>query len=41
VKFVLRARQLPKSGVAGIWIGGSQPGPSNAGALTTTLSIAP
>jgi beta-glucosidase len=41
VKFVLKPRQLPKSGVARISIGGSQPGPSNAGALTTTLSIAP
>ena len=41
VKFVLKPRQLPKSGVARISIGGSQPGPSNAGVLTTTLSIAP
>jgi hypothetical protein len=41
VKFVLKPRQLPKSGVARISIGGSQPGPSNASALTTTLSIAP
>jgi beta-glucosidase len=41
VKFVLKPRQLPKSGVARISIGGSQPGPSNASVLTTTLSIAP
>jgi hypothetical protein len=41
VKFVLGARQLPKSGVAEIAIGGRQPGGSNAGILTTTLSIAP
>jgi beta-glucosidase len=41
LKFVLRARQLPKSGVAGIAIGGRQPGGSNAGVLTTTLRIAP
>ena len=41
VKFVLRARQLPKSGVAEVAIGGRQPGGPNAGVLTTTLSIAP
>jgi beta-glucosidase len=41
VKFVLRANQLPKSGVAGIAVGGRQPGSSNAGVQTTTLSIAP
>jgi beta-glucosidase len=41
VKFVLRASQLPKSGVAGIAIGGRLPGGSTAGVLTTTLSIAP
>jgi beta-glucosidase len=41
VKFVLGARQLPKSGVAEIAIGGRQPGGANAGVLTTTLSIAP
>jgi beta-glucosidase len=41
VKFVLRASQLPKSGVAGIAVGGRQPSGSNAGVLTTTLSIAP
>jgi beta-glucosidase len=41
VKFVLSARQLPKSGVAAISVGGGQPGPSNAGVLNTTLSIAP
>jgi beta-glucosidase len=41
LKFVLAARQLPKSGVAEIAIGGHQPGASNAGVLTTTLSIAP
>ncbi len=41
VKFVLRASQLPKSGVAEIAVGGRQPGGSNAGVLTTTLSIAP
>jgi beta-glucosidase len=41
VKFVLKAGQLPKSGVAGIAVGGQQPGKSNAGVLTTTLSIAP
>jgi beta-glucosidase len=40
VKFVLGARQLPKSGVAEIAIGGRQPGGSNAGVVTTTLSIA-
>jgi len=40
LKFVLKASQLPKSGVAGIAIGGRQPGGSNAGVLTTTLSIA-
>jgi beta-glucosidase len=40
VKFVLEARQLPKSGVAEIAVGGRQPGGSNAGILTTTLSIA-
>ncbi len=41
VKFVLGSRQLPKSGVAEIAVGGRQPGASNAGVLTTTLSIAP
>jgi len=41
VKFVLKARQLPKSGVAEIAIGGRQPGSSNTGILTTTLRIAP
>ena len=41
LKFVLKAHQLPTSGVAGIAIGGSQPGASNKGVLTTTLSIAP
>jgi len=41
VKFVLGSRQLPKSGVAEIAVGGRQPGVSNAGILTTTLSIAP
>jgi beta-glucosidase len=41
VKFVLRANQLPKSGVAGIAVGGRPPVGSNAGVLTTTLSIAP
>ena len=41
VKFVLKASQLPKSGVAGIAVGGRQPGGSNPGVLTTTLSIAP
>jgi hypothetical protein len=41
VKFVLSSRQLPKSGVAEIAVGGRQPGGSNAGILTTTLSIAP
>src|ERR1022692_3394216 len=41
LKFVLKASQLPKSGVAGISVGGRQPGGSNAGVLTTTLSIAP
>jgi beta-glucosidase len=41
VKFVLRASQLPKSGVAEIAVGGRQPGGANAGVLTTTLSIAP
>jgi beta-glucosidase len=41
LKFVLKPRQLPPSGVARITIGGGQPGPGNAGVLTTTLSIAP
>jgi beta-glucosidase len=41
VKFDLAARQLPRSGVAEISIGGQQPGASNAGVLMTTLSIAP
>jgi beta-glucosidase len=41
VKFVLGARQLPKSGVAEIAIGGRLPGGANSGVLTTTLSIAP
>jgi hypothetical protein len=41
VKFVLKARQLPKSGVVEVAIGGRQPGGSNAGILTTTLNIAP
>jgi beta-glucosidase len=41
VKFVLKARQLPKSGVAGSPSGGRQPGGSKWGVLTTTLSIAP
>jgi beta-glucosidase len=41
VKFVLRPRQLPNSGVARIAIGGRQPDASNAGVLTTTLNIAP
>jgi hypothetical protein len=40
VKFVLKPHQLPKSGVARISIGGSQPGAAN-GDLTTTLYIAP
>src|ERR1017187_1259958 len=41
LKFVLKASQLPKSGVAGISVGARQPGGSNPGVLTTTLSIAP
>ena len=41
VKFVLGARQLPKSGVVEIAVGGRQPVGPNHGAITTTLSIAP
>ncbi len=41
VKFVLGSRQLPKNGVAEIAVGGRQPGASNTGVLTATLSIAP
>jgi beta-glucosidase len=41
VKFVLKPHQLPPNGVARISIGGRQPGATDAGVLTTTLSIAP